>query len=101
VVNLVGNAIKFTERGEVLLGVDCDGAREGEFALHLVVRDTGIGIPKNDQARIFEAFVQADGGTTAATAEPGWAWPSPRNWRRRWAAGSGSRANPAWAAGST
>ena len=62
--NLVGNAIKFTERGHVLLEVQED-AREGDVAtLHFRVTDTGIGIPANKQSTIFEAFSQADGSTT-------------------------------------
>jgi PAS domain S-box-containing protein len=63
-VNLVGNAIKFTEHGEV--AVEVDAAMEGADAvrLHLAVRDTGVGIPPDQQRRIFEAFTQADSSTT-------------------------------------
>ena len=64
IVNLVGNAIKFTERGEVSIR---DGARVGKMrgeCLHFTVRDTGIGIPLEKQAGIFEAFAQADSSTT-------------------------------------
>jgi signal transduction histidine kinase/DNA-binding response OmpR family regulator len=64
IVNLVGNAIKFTERGEVLLKVETYAATPGEVRLHFQVRDTGIGIPHEKQAYIFEAFTQADGSTT-------------------------------------
>jgi PAS domain S-box-containing protein len=60
VVNLVGNAIKFTERGEVVLGVAVDSRRDEDILLHLTVRDTGIGIPLEKQELIFEAFTQAD-----------------------------------------
>jgi PAS domain S-box-containing protein len=63
-VNLVGNAIKFTERGEVDLRVDIDSQGEDGVALHFCVTDTGIGIPREEQQRIFEAFVQADSSTT-------------------------------------
>jgi PAS domain S-box-containing protein len=60
VVNLVGNAIKFTERGEVELDVRREGGTDGEADLHFVVRDTGIGIPPEKQKVIFEVFEQAD-----------------------------------------
>jgi PAS domain S-box-containing protein len=64
VLNLVGNAIKFTERGEVLLQVENESAGPEEAVLRFVVTDTGIGIPADKQAVIFEAFAQADGSTT-------------------------------------
>ena len=60
VVNLVGNAIKFTERGEVELDVRREASSDGEVDLHFVVRDTGIGIPSEKQKAIFEVFEQAD-----------------------------------------
>jgi signal transduction histidine kinase/CheY-like chemotaxis protein/ligand-binding sensor domain-containing protein len=63
-VNLVGNAIKFTERGEVIVRVAIESATEEEMFLHVSVADTGMGIPPNQQERIFEAFSQADGSTT-------------------------------------
>jgi len=63
-VNLVGNAIKFTERGEVVVSVEAEGENEEKIVLHFTVRDTGIGIPKEKQKVIFEAFTQADGSTT-------------------------------------
>jgi two-component system, sensor histidine kinase and response regulator len=63
-VNLVGNAVKFTERGEVLARVGVASQTEGEVCLHFQVSDTGIGIPEDKQARIFEAFEQEDGSTT-------------------------------------
>jgi two-component system sensor histidine kinase/response regulator len=64
--NLLGNAIKFTERGEVSLdvGVDAEALDNGEVMLHMRVKDTGIGIPADKLAQIFEAFEQADGSTT-------------------------------------
>jgi signal transduction histidine kinase len=60
VTNLVGNAIKFTERGEVSLLVEAAPAENGEVDLHLQVKDTGAGIPLEHQARIFAAFEQVD-----------------------------------------
>ena len=64
IVNLVGNAIKFTERGEVVVKVEVGRRGEGEAVLHFAVSDTGIGIPPEKQAAIFEPFEQADGSTT-------------------------------------
>jgi PAS domain S-box-containing protein len=63
-LNLVGNAIKFTERGEVDLRVEVELQGEDWTALHFCVTDTGIGIPGEKQQRIFEAFIQADSSTT-------------------------------------
>ena len=60
-VNLVGNAIKFTERGEVVVRVEVAVARRAtRSCLHFAVRDTGIGIPADKQQTLFEAFAQAD-----------------------------------------
>ncbi len=64
VTNLVGNAIKFTERGEVVLHARVDERSGDACTLHVAVRDTGIGIPHDKQAAIFDAFTQADGSTT-------------------------------------
>ena len=64
VVNLVGNAVKFTEQGEVTMLVETVGRREGQVRLRFVVRDTGVGIPLAAQGRIFKAFAQADSSTT-------------------------------------
>lgn len=63
-VNLVGNAIKFTEEGEVLLDVSLQSQDEKRTTLKFSVRDTGIGIPKNKLETIFEAFEQADTSMT-------------------------------------
>jgi signal transduction histidine kinase/DNA-binding response OmpR family regulator len=64
IVNLVGNAVKFTARGEVVVEVGCDPAGPGEATLRVSVRDTGVGIPADKHAAIFESFTQADGSTT-------------------------------------
>jgi two-component system sensor histidine kinase/response regulator len=63
-VNLVGNAIKFTEQGEVVVQVEKQAEEAGEMVLGFLVADTGIGIPREKQELIFEAFAQADGSTT-------------------------------------
>ena len=63
-VNLVGNAIKFTARGEVFVSVEAGPCDEGEVGLNFSVADTGIGIPEHKRASIFEPFEQADGSTT-------------------------------------
>jgi two-component system sensor histidine kinase/response regulator len=64
IVNLVGNAIKFTEQGEVVLDVQCPIKTGGGVELHFAVRDTGIGIAPEKRTSIFEAFEQADASMT-------------------------------------
>jgi two-component system sensor histidine kinase/response regulator len=63
-LNLLGNALKFTATGEVVVRAEAEAADPGSVMLHLSVRDTGIGIPPEKQALIFEAFTQADASTT-------------------------------------
>ena len=60
-INLVGNAIKFTEHGEVFVNVEEESHEVAVTRLHFVVKDTGIGVPADKQEKIFEAFSQADG----------------------------------------
>ena len=62
--NLVGNAVKFTHSGEITVRMDVEGAEAGSPVLHFAVSDTGIGIPQDKQAHVFEPFVQADGSIT-------------------------------------
>ncbi|MFN4235936.1 MAG: response regulator [Vogesella sp.] len=62
--NLLGNAVKFTHRGEIVLSVDGQQRADGRFELCCSVRDTGIGIPAEKQQLIFDAFAQADNSTT-------------------------------------
>ena len=64
VTNLVGNALKFTEKGEVVVFVNREPTVGKDICLHFAVRDTGIGVPLEKQQHIFQAFAQADGSTT-------------------------------------
>src|SRR6266404_5164150 len=60
IVNLVGNSIKFTERGEIFLSVEKESETPDSVRLHFAIKDTGVGIPADKQNKIFEAFSQAD-----------------------------------------
>jgi PAS domain S-box-containing protein len=64
VINLVGNAIKFTERGEIVVKVQLESRNGAECILHFIVSDTGIGIPEEKRESIFAPFSQADTSTT-------------------------------------
>jgi len=64
IVNFVGNAIKFTNHGEVVVDVNPQELNEESVLLHVTIRDTGIGIPIEKQKQIFEKFSQADASTT-------------------------------------
>jgi two-component system sensor histidine kinase/response regulator len=64
VLNLVGNAIKFTDAGEVAVRVQADAQEGGEGLLHFTVSDTGIGIPEEKREAVFAPFTQADTSTT-------------------------------------
>ncbi|MDB5865992.1 MAG: sensor hybrid histidine kinase [Betaproteobacteria bacterium] len=63
-VNLLGNAVKFTRQGQVEVGVDLVSSDAQNAWLHFWVRDTGVGIPADKQSMIFDAFAQADASTT-------------------------------------
>jgi len=63
-INLIGNAIKFTNEGEVALKVQVEAEEDGNRTLHFIVADTGIGIPREKQKSIFDPFTQADVSTT-------------------------------------
>ncbi|MCM2398768.1 PAS-domain containing protein [Rhizobium sp. S95] len=64
VTNLVGNAIKFTEKGHVLIAVSSEALAEGRTLLTVQIEDTGIGIPAEKRASIFEKFSQVDSSST-------------------------------------
>ncbi|HVA00254.1 MAG TPA: PAS domain S-box protein [Terriglobia bacterium] len=64
VINLLGNAVKFTERGEVVLRVETESLAASEACLHFAISDTGTGIPQDKQKMIFEAFTQVDSSMT-------------------------------------
>jgi signal transduction histidine kinase len=64
ILNLVDNAVKFTQSGFIELGIELQNGRSPDAKLHFSVRDSGIGIPKEKQAGIFDAFSQADNSTT-------------------------------------
>jgi len=62
--NLIGNAVKFTERGEVVIEVQLEAGEDGQPLVACRVEDTGIGVPPEARGRLFRAFSQADGSTT-------------------------------------
>ncbi len=64
VVNLVGNAIKFTEKGEILVQVGIVARRDKSVELQFSVKDTGMGVPEHAREKIFQAFEQVDGSST-------------------------------------
>jgi len=64
IVNLVSNAIKFTDQGEVVVCIEVESQTEEDVCLHFAVSDTGIGIPPEKQQLIFDSFSQADNSTT-------------------------------------
>jgi len=63
-VNLLGNAVKFTDSGEVVVTVSAEPLGDGAHDLHFAIRDTGIGIPHEQMGRLFRAFSQVDSSTT-------------------------------------
>ena len=70
-INLVGNAIKFTEHGEIVVEATCEFTETGEFTLNLSVADTGIGIPAEHVSRVFQSFYQTNQQATRARGGSG------------------------------
>ncbi len=64
IVNLIGNALKFTYEGQILLNIETEVGEQAGVQLHFLVKDTGVGIPPDRLRAIFEPFTQADGSTT-------------------------------------
>ncbi len=63
-INLLGNAVKFTEKGDVILSVSSSVASGGAIELHFTVKDTGIGISQENMSKLFQSFTQIDSSTT-------------------------------------
>ena len=85
-INLMDNAIKFTDKGSVGLHIGVEKENADYVVLAFAVHDTGIGIPFDKQHVIFEAFAQADGSTTRNYAAPDSAWRFAARLYDRWAA---------------
>ena len=64
IVNIAGNSLKFTEKGEIVIQVEKESESDGSVKLHFMVSDTGIGIPQDKLTSIFTSFEQVDGSTT-------------------------------------
>jgi PAS domain S-box-containing protein len=100
-VNLGNNAVKFTQQGEIVVGIEKAGEDEAGVDLHFWVQDSGIGMTPEQCSRLFQSFSQADSSTTGSTAAPGWASPSRKSLVEKMGGGSGSRASPERARRST
>ena len=79
-LNLVGNAVRFTRRGSVNVTVEPAERDGAEVSVRFEVRDTGVGIRPEDQARLFQPFAQVGSWGPAFCRAPGWGWSSPRAW---------------------
>jgi len=81
--NLVGNAVKFTEKGGVRIDATMTMGPERSF-LRFEVRDTGVGVPAEKRREIFDEFVQADSSHAANSKAPDWGWRSAGVWWNPW-----------------
>ena len=81
-INLVGNAIKFTDTGSVRLVARLVTGEEHGRSVQFDVIDTGIGMTQKETARLFQPFTQADTSTTRSSAARAWAWRSASGWPR-------------------
>jgi signal transduction histidine kinase len=78
-LKLAENAVKFTEQGSVELSVQVRQV-QGRSVLQFEVRDTGIGISRDDEQRLFQYFEQSDNGLARRLAAAAWGWRSPGGW---------------------
>ena len=92
-VNLAGNAIKFTGRGEVSISVTAESRVDNEVIVHFAIADTGIGIAKEKQKSIFDSFAQADGSSTRRYGGTGLGLSISEQLVRMMGGGSGLRVN--------
>ena len=101
--NLLSNAFKFTEKGEVKLRIyeadknwkqDNPSLDNAKKVVAFEISDTGIGIPKEKQNIIFEAFQQAEGSTSRKYGGTGWDFPSAAVWQNCWAEPLNWKAKP-------
>ncbi len=74
ITNLVGNAIKFTENGNIDILVEKRALSNTKVQIEVQIRDTGIGIPERDQSRLFQAFNRLMPVFPAVMVAPGWGW---------------------------
>ncbi|MCY1232608.1 Signal transduction histidine-protein kinase BarA [compost metagenome] len=99
--NLVSNAVRFTDSGTIHVRLDALAPRDGVQQVMLTVSDTGIGIPADAQARMFEPFEQVHDRIRPHAGGTGWGWQSASAWPARWEArsrcpASRARARASW-----
>lgn len=91
--NLIGNAAKFTERGNISVSVDLKQQRDERLELQFIIRDTGIGISERQQSQLFQAFRQADASISRRYGGTGLGLVITQNWYSKWAETSVSAAD--------
>jgi signal transduction histidine kinase len=84
-VNLIGNAIKFTHQGEVVVEMICRSVSQGKICLHFEVHDTGIGIPEDKFHKLFQSFSQVDASISKNFGEQVWDSPFRSKSSNSWA----------------